>query len=141
VVVTVPDKKLTAKERKEQTAEKSRQATAGKKPSGRRAGRVTTYVSQKAKVKKGRPKLTAAFTPKMMTPKGLSANARFDELRPDCISPLQWFQLFTPDESVWESLIEEAIEAVEDGELPRYADDGAANVSRRKLRELRGEVV
>lgn len=101
---------------------------------GRRSGRVTTYVSEKAKVKPKR-KIRAKPT-EMGTPKGLSPQARFDDLRPDCVSPLQWFQLFTPDEDVWESLIEEAIDAVECGELPAYPEDGVANVSRRKLREL-----
>ena len=130
--------KLTAKQRKEQAAAKER-AKSGYKPKGRRSSRVTTFVSEKAKVK--RPKKRAinpAFIPKMGKPVGLSPEARFEELRPDCISPLDWFRLFTPDESIWPELVEEAVEAVEAGEIAGYPDDGPANVSRRRLREAMG---
>ncbi len=130
--------KLTAKQRKEQAAAKEREKS-GYKPKGRRSGRVTSYVSEKAKVK--RPKKRAihpAFVPKMGKSQGLSPQARFDELRPDCISPLDWFRLFTPDESIWQELVEEAVEAVESGEIAAYPDDAPANVSRRRLREAMG---
>jgi hypothetical protein len=103
----VPEKKLTAKERKQQAAEKSREAV--KKSKGRRSGRVTTYVSHKAK-KPGRPKraINPAFVPKMEKPKGLSDEARFMELRPAGWSPIDWLRLFTPDEELWEAIVEEA---------------------------------
>lgn len=134
----MPDK-LTAKERKARAAQKSRDAVKAS-TNKRRAGKVTTYVSQKARTpkKRGRPKLSSAFTPNMGKPKGLSPQAAFETLRPDCVSPLDWFRLFTPDESMWEALVEEAAEAVADGELPKYPDDAPANVSRRKLREMAG---
>lgn len=127
--------KKTAKERKLAAKAKSKEAV---KKASRRSGRVVSYVSAKAKQPKRRKTQIEAFTPKMGKPKGLSPRARFDMLRPDCIHPWDWWQLFSEDESIWEAIASEAIEAVRDGEMREYPEDGIANVSRRKLRKLSG---
>lgn len=110
------EKKLTAKERKQRAAEKSR--TAVKKAKGRRSGRVTTYVNHKAKAKPQarKPRSHKSFFPDMKTPKGLSPEAAFMELRPQGVSPIEWLRVFTPDESLWEAIVEE-MEYVRDNGL------------------------
>lgn len=93
---------LSAKERK--------RAAAKPKLSGRRAGRMTTYVDHSIKVKRRKSEVHPSFFERgLRTPSGLSAEARFMELRPEGFSTLDWFRLFDPDEEMWEALAEEAI--------------------------------
>lgn len=127
------------KARERKLAAKRASANAVKKSKGRRSGRVVTYTDKSVKTKpKLRKSQIEAFRPKMGKPKGLSARARFDMLRPDCVSPHDWWQLFTDDEEIWPGIVEEAVYEVESGHMKRYPDDAPANVSRRKLRELQG---
>ena len=122
--------KLSAKERKAQATAKERAAKT--KTSGRRASKVTTYVSQKAKVKRS-DMPHKSYVHIMGKPKGLSAEARFDMLRPDCVSPFDWASFFTDDEDIWPEMVEEATDMAIDGDIEFYPKDGRANVSRRGL--------
>lgn len=109
----------SARERKQKARERSKEAV----KVSRRAGRVTTFVSQKAKQPKP-AKAKTAYVPEMRKPKGLSAAARFMELRPNGYSPIDWWELFHPDEELWPAIVEEA-EYVRDMTCPlcrQYGD-------------------
>lgn len=104
-----------ARERKLKAQEASRVAV---QKSGQRSSRVVTYFIPG---EKKRVKVNAMPSHQSMgVPKGLSPQARFDMLKPDCVRPWDWLNLFTDDEELWPFIAEAAIEAVECGEFPRY---------------------
>jgi hypothetical protein len=103
----------SAKERKE------RQPEPEAKPG--RSGRVKIYTIRGTKgEKQKRQAINKAFLPAMGKSEGLSAEARFDMLKPREVHPLEWFRLFTPNEELWEAIREEAIAAVQSGEMEKY---------------------
>jgi len=86
-----------------------------------RTSRVKVYTIKGSKGEKvRRNKVHPSYQSAMAKPKGLSAEARFEMLKPPEIHPLDWFRLFTPEEELWEAIREEAIEAIGTGEMKRY---------------------
>lgn len=94
-------KPLTAKERKRRVQERSKAAIVK-----RRSSRVKVYYAEPVKSMKD---IHPSFFSDTRQPHGMSAEARFMELRPSGISPLDWIGLFTPDEDLWEAIAEEAV--------------------------------
>lgn len=108
----------SAKERKRAVQERSREAV----KVSRRSSKVKTYKTEP--VKKKPQKIHKAFMPQMKKPKGLSKAARFMELRPSGISPLEWWELYHSDENLWPAIVSEA-EYVRDMTCPvcrQYGD-------------------
>lgn len=110
--------KRTAKERKQ--AAKKRSTKAVESAAGKRESSKITYYSREPDnetIKKSRAKMREKM---MGKPVELSAAARFDMLKPANIHPFDWVQLFTADESLWPDIVEEALAAIQEGELAPY---------------------
>lgn len=95
----------TARERKRRVQEKSRVAV-----NHRRASRVQSYVEPARRSKRKPPRKVAVELapeyPQDRKPYPLSLAAQFMELRPKCVSPIEWFRLFDHDVSIWPFLVE-----------------------------------
>ncbi len=82
--------------------------------SSRRAGRVITHRVQPTspvgtKLQDAEANLRRARQVQMAKPVGLSVEARFMEMKPDGYHVLDWWRLFTIDESQWDDILEEVL--------------------------------
>lgn len=88
--------------------------------SGRRSGRVKTYVSQVAKGNPLGAVKKKAWTVPMLSPRKMSPLVRWEQLRPAGCVPRFWLQLFVNNESLWPDIAEEVRYALIEGEIERW---------------------
>lgn len=79
---------------------------------------TVSYLPSAGRVRRARQYVEARVAAERETE--LSCQARFIEMRPKDVHPWDWHQLYTTDEELWDAIAEEAVDAVEAGELQRY---------------------
>jgi transcriptional regulator with XRE-family HTH domain len=110
----------TARERKLAVRQRSAEACL---KSGKKTSKVRTFsIKPQDKTKQQKPRHSKAFYPVMAKPREPSLEARFMDLKPEGMYVIDWWRNYTPDESLWPDMVEEAITALEAGEFQKTSN-------------------